>query len=48
MLYSSSLAMAEDMDKIAFDNLELRRAMSKKEIKEDASKKKLATDIKVG
>ena len=47
MFYSGSLQMGEEFDR-ALDNLQLRKAISKKEIIEMASKKKLESGIKAG
>ncbi len=47
MFYSGSLTMGDEYER-AFDNLELRKAMSKQDIIEAASKKKLEAGVKAG
>jgi hypothetical protein len=48
MFFTGSLIMDEEMEMRAFDNLQLRKAMSKKEVIDEGSKKRLNADIKIG
>jgi hypothetical protein len=47
LYFASSLTMGDENER-AFDNLQLRKAMSKQDIIEAGSKKKLGEGIKAG
>jgi hypothetical protein len=47
MYFSASLTMGDENER-AFDNLQLRKALSKQDIIEATSKKKLGDGIKAG